>query len=293
MSPLSDTAVRPLIRLALREDRASADATSRAVVPANLRIRARIIAKAPGVLAGGPIALWTFQAFDPSLRCRLIQAEGARLMPGTTILAVEGRARSIMAAERTALNFLGHLSGIATLTRAFVERTRGARAKILDTRKTLPGLRSLEKYAVHVGGGQSHRTSLAEAILIKTNHVKCGMRNAECGMAIRNAVANAKRLKPGKFVEIEVTNLREFKAALQARPNAVLLDNWSLKNIRKAVALRNGTRYTVHGTPLLEVSGGVTLTNVRAIARTGVDRISIGRLTHSAPALDFSLQVLR
>ncbi len=307
MSPLSNTAVRPLIRLALREDRASADATSRAVVPVNLRIRARIIAKAPGILAGGPIVLWTFQAIDSSLRCRLLQPEGARLVRGATILTIEGRARSIMAAERTALNFLMHLSGIATLTAAYAARVRGTRAKIFDTRKTLPGLRVLEKYAVRAGGGQNHRKDLAQAILIKTNHVKCGMRNTsakqiggsammcggECGMAIRNAVANAKRLKLGTFVEIEVTNLNEFKAALATKPDAILLDNWRLTDIRKAVALRNGTRYTVHGSPLLEVSGGVTLKNVRAIARTGVKRISIGRLTHSAPALDFSLKVLR
>ena len=293
MSPLSDTAVRPLIRLALREDRASADATSRAVVPANLRIRAQIIAKAPGILAGGPIARWTFQTIDSSLRCRLIQAEGARLVHGTTILTVEGRVRSILAAERTALNLLGHLSGVATLTRAFLDKTKGTRAKIFDTRKTLPGLRTLEKYAVRAGGGQSHRTSLAEAILIKTNHLRVVSGQwSVTSEIIQRAVRDAQRKAKGKFVEIEVTNLAEFKAALETKPDAILLDNWTTKRIRNAVIFKNHWSLVTGHRSLLEVSGGVTLANVRAIARTGVDRISIGRLTHSAPALDVSLRVI-
>ena len=294
MSPLSNTAVRPLIRLALREDRASADATSRAVVPANLRIRAQIIAKAPGILAGGPVARWTFQAIDPSLRCRLIQAEGTRLVHGTTILTVEGRARSVMAAERTALNFLGHLSGIATLTRAFVERVKPSRAAILDTRKTLPGLRTLEKYAVRAGGGHSHRTSLAEAILIKTNHLRVVSGQwSVTSETIQRAVRDAQQKASRKFVEIEVTNFAEFKAALETKPDAILLDNWTTKRIRDAVIFKNHWSLVTGHRSLLEVSGGVTLKNVRAIAQTGVDRISIGRLTHSVPALDFSLNVLR
>jgi len=294
MSPLSDTAVRPLIRLALREDRASADATSRAVVPVNLRIRARIIAKAPGILAGGPIALWTFQTIDPSLRCRLIQAEGARLVHGTTILTVEGRARSIMAAERTALNFLMHLSGIATLTRAFIDRTRGTHAKIFDTRKTLPGLRALEKYAVHLGGGYNHRANLADAILIKKNHIQCWWKiwgpdspQKDTGHGVLWALTSA-RSYPDTLIGVEVTKKHELRAILnlsaKRMPHLILLDNWRLADIRRAVALRGGARR-----PLLEVSGGVTLKNVRAIAKTGVDRISIGCLTHSAPALDCSL----
>ena len=166
MRPPTRHTIIPLIKIALREDRASHDLTSRAVLPPNTRIRARIIAKASGILAGGPVAGWVFQVFDPSLRCRLAAKEGSHLKRSQTILIVEGRARSILAAERTALNLLGHLCGIATLTREYVRRTRGTRAKILDTRKTLPSLRLLEKYAVRVGGGRNHRAGLDEAILI-------------------------------------------------------------------------------------------------------------------------------
>ena len=280
MAPLSRKALLPLIKAALREDRARHDATSRAVLPAALRIRARIIAKAPGILAGVKLAALVFTTLDPSLRCRLHRRSGAALKLGTPILTVEGRARSIFAAERTALNFLGHLSGVATLTRAFVDRARGTRARILDTRKTLPGLRALEKYAVRAGGGTNHRSDLAEAILIKTNHLKALGRS----QTIPKAIAKTRSVRPKNFVEVEVANLREFKAALGAKPDAILLDNWRLPDIRTAVLLRKSTI-------LLEVSGGVTLANVRAIAKTGVDRISIGRLTHSAPSLDVSLEV--
>jgi len=283
MGPLTPRAISRLLARALAEDAASHDATSRAVIPAALRIRACIVSRAPGVLAGVKAAALAFTTLDRSLRCRLHRRSGASVAPGTTILTIEGRARSIFAAERTALNLLGHLSGIATLTAAFARRARGTRARIFDTRKTLPGLRALEKDAVRAGGGQSHRGDLSEAILIKTNHLKAlGGRRA-----IQQAVSRAKRARPRKFVEIEVTNLSELKQALAARPDGILLDNWRLPAIRKAVALRKGRR------PLLEVSGGVTLATVRAIARAGVERISIGRLTHSAPSLDVSLKVMR
>ena len=232
------------------------------------------------------------------MRCRPRVASGAAVSPGQTLLTVEGRARAVFAAERTALNCLMHLSGIATLTRAYVDRVRGTRAAILDTRKTLPGLRALQKYAVRAGGGHSHRADLSQAVLIKTNHLralrggKFGVRNAEFGTTIQEAITRAKRLHPRRFVEIEVANMREFTAALRARPDAMLLDNWSLRNIKRAVRLRDAAFRTPHSALPLEVSGGVTLDNVRAIARTGVDRLSIGRLTHSAPSLDCSLQVM-
>ena len=296
MPPVSRKALLPLIKVALREDRARQDLTSRAVLPASLRIRTRIVAKSPGILAGVKLAALVFTTLDPSLRCRLHRHSGATLKQGTVILTVEGRARSIFAAERTALNFLGHLSGIATLTRTFMDRARGTRARILDTRKTLPGLRALEKDAVRAGGGMSHRSSLSDAILIKTNHIKAMAREAylvKREACVEQAVRQAKRVANGKFVEVEVTNISEFRVALRARPRAILLDNWAITDIRKAVRLRR----TLHANTLirftqLEVSGGITLANVRAIARTGVDRISIGRLTHSAPALDMSLQVI-
>ncbi len=284
MRSLSRAATAPLIQQALHEDAAGHDVTSRATLPATLRIRARIVAHAPGVLAGSPLALQTFTMVDPSLRCRLVRAEGSTLTKGSTVLTVTGTARSIFAAERTALNLLGHLSGIATLTAEFVRRTRGTQARILDTRKTLPGLRLIEKYAVRIGGGVTHRTTLNDAILIKTNHFRALGSLRERTQLIRAATARAKRVRPKRFVEVEVTTLREFQAALAAQPDAILLDNWRTADIHKAVALRGRG-------PLLEVSGGVTLANVRAIANTDVDRISIGRLTHSASSLDLSLEV--
>ena len=289
-SDLSRHATLPLIRLALREDAAARDVTSRAILAPNARIRARIIAKASGILAGGQVAAWTFQAVDPRLRCILKRRDGAQLSRGTVIMTIEGRARAIFAAERTALNVLGHLSGTATLTRRFVRRA--GRAAILDTRKTLPGLRALEKHAVRAGGGQSHRNDLAEAVLIKTNHLRAiSHQPSAISQAIREAVQRAKRQARTQFIEIEVTNLQQLKAALEANPGVILLDNWRLANIRKAVALRHSSLIAHHSSSLLEVSGGVTLANVRAIASAGVDRISIGRLTHSAPSLDVSLHV--
>jgi nicotinate-nucleotide pyrophosphorylase (carboxylating) len=281
MTDLTPRAVLPIIRQALAEDRAQQDITSRIVVPADQRLTARIVAKSSGIVAGIQIAILTFQTLDPSLRCRQHVRSGSKVRSGTAILTVQGRARSIFAAERTALNFVMHLSGIATLTRAFVDRARGTRAKILDTRKTLPGLRALAKYAVHAGGGRNHRVDLADAILIKTNQLR-----AVPEQTISHAIAEAKRVRPRRFVEIEVASMDEFQTALAAQPDAILLDNWLPAAIRNAVKLRRGRK------PLLEVSGGVTLANVRALARTGVDRISIGRLTHSAPALDCSLKIL-
>ena len=282
--PLTRKTAQSLIRRALAEDAAGRDITSRAILPANARIRAKIIAKQPGILAGGPLAAWTFQTLDRSLRCRLARRDGAHLSRGQAILTVEGRARSIFAAERTALNFLGHLSGIATLTRRFVERVP-RRVKILDTRKTLPGLRALEKYAVRIGGGDNHRWDLEDAVLIKTNHLKALGRSRAA--AIEQAIRRARWHARGKRVEVEVTNRAEFEAALLARPDAILLDNWPVARLREAVRLR-GRRRSLR----LEASGGVTLANIRAVGRSGVDDISIGRLTHSAPALDVSLKVI-
>ena len=292
MDAFGRKALLPLIKAALREDQASRDITSQAVIPPGLRIRARVLAGEAGVLAGVKLAALVFTTQDRWLRCRLHLHSGAALSPGKTILTIEGRARSIFAAERTALNLLGHLCGIATLTRAYVRRAGGTKAAILDTRKTLPGLRALEKDAVRAGGGQSHRSDLAEAVLIKTNHLRvasCVPRRASKTI-IRDLIRTARQKTGGKFVEIEVSGFKEFRAALEAGPDAILLDNWRISNIRRAVRLRT-THDARRRTPL-EVSGGVTLANIRAIARTGVDRISVGRLTHSAPSLDVALKVL-
>ncbi len=287
-----------LLKTALREDGAASDLTSRRVLPNRAMARARIVARANGVLAGGEVAARVFRVLNPSLRCRVRRRDGVPVRRGQVLLTVEGRAASILAAERTALNLLGHLSGIATLTAAYVRRAQGTRVKIFDTRKTLPGLRVLQKYAVHAGGGCSHRASLRDAVLIKTNHLRVlegrelGIRNVEFGMVIQRAIKQAKGRRPRNFVEVEVRNLKECQAALAARPDAILLDNWRLKHIRRAVWLRNSAFRIPHSALLLEVSGGVTLANIRAIARTGVERISVGRLTHSAPALDVALEVI-
>lgn len=280
-----------LIRHALREDIGPGDLTSHAVIPVDLRIRARILAKQRGVVAGVNLAVLAFAAVDRHARVHVLKHSGQAVAPGDTILTVEGSARAIFAAERVALNFLGHFSGIATLTSRFVRQTQGTRAKILDTRKTIPGLRLLQKQAVTAGGGQSHRLGLFDAVLIKTNHLRVmsGEWRVMSEKAIRKAVSKARQIQPKKMIEIEVVNLKEFRAALAAKPDAILLDNWRLADIKKAVALHSSL--TTRHSPLIEVSGGVTLSNVRAIAKTGVDRISIGRLTHSAPSLDVSLEV--
>jgi nicotinate-nucleotide pyrophosphorylase (carboxylating) len=290
---LPKSPILAVIRRALAEDRARDDVTSRTILPATLRIQARIVAKASGILAGGPVAAWTFHACDPSLRVAIQRREGRPLARGHTILVIEGRAQPILAAERTALNVMGHLCGIATLTAAFVRQVRGTRAMIYDTRKTLPGLRILEKYAVRVGGGHNHRSDLSEAILIKTNHVlACSVQRTADSEKIRQLIVEAKRKAKGKFIEVEVQNFSEFKAALEAKPHAILLDNWPIGSIRRAMRFLHPGRSTLNARPLIEVSGGVTLDNVRAVAKTGVDRISIGRLTHSAPSLDVSLKIL-
>jgi nicotinate-nucleotide pyrophosphorylase (carboxylating) len=280
-----------LLKTALSEDVARNDITSRSVLPRKSRIKATIITKEPGILAGIDLAVRVFRLSDKGLSARTLKRDGNAIKSGQTVLTVEGNARSIFAAERTALNVLGHLSGVATLTRAYVQRVRGTRARIFDTRKTLPGLRALEKAAVRAGGGHNHRADLSDAILIKTNHLRAigGGREA----AVARAVAAAKRSRSHRFVEVEVVSLRELRVALAAQPDAILLDNWRLPAIRRAVALRRRTSRATRQPPLLEVSGGVTLANVRAIAHTGVERISIGRLTHSAPTLDVSLEVVR
>ncbi|MDP3722775.1 MAG: carboxylating nicotinate-nucleotide diphosphorylase [Candidatus Omnitrophota bacterium] len=282
--------------MALAEDAARNDITSRSVIPQKSRIKAAIVAQESGMLAGIDVVARVFTLQDNNLSVRALKKDGSVLKRGQAVLTVEGSARSLFAAERTALNLLGHLSGIATLTSQFVRRVRPFNVTILDTRKTLPGLRRLEKYAVRVGGGQNHRMDLQDDILIKTNHVQAVAReaylvkrNERRALLIQRTIRQAKQRHPGKFVEIEVVNLKEFKAALAEKPHAILLDNWPLRSIRLAVRLRDAlhaSRFT-----LLEVSGGVTLANVRAIAATGVERISIGRLTHSAPSLDVALHL--
>ena len=270
-----DPAILELVDRALAEDVGGGDLTTRAVVPEGTSIRASIVQKAPGVLAGLEVARAVFERADPNVAFEATAAEGIWREDGS-VASLEGPATGILAAERTALNFLGLLSGVATLTARFVAAVEGTGARILDTRKTVPGLRALQKAAVVTGGGTSHRAGLHDAILVKENHVRAAGGIAE---AARRAVAGA---PPGVLVEVEVETLGELDAALEAGVGRVLLDNMGLPELRAAVERASGRAQ-------LEASGGITLENVRAVAEAGVDFISVGALTHSAPALDLSL----
>jgi nicotinate-nucleotide pyrophosphorylase (carboxylating) len=267
--------MQELIDRALAEDLGSGDVTTLAVVPANAPARARIEQKAPGVIAGLQAAETVFRRLDPGLRWRAHVAEG-EWREGGLVAEVAGSATWILAGERVALNFLGRLSGVATLTARYVKAIEGTGARILDTRKTTPGLRALEKQAVVAGGGHNHRTGLFDAMLVKENHSALGGGVAE---ATRKALAAAPE---GMVVEIECTTLDEVDEALEAGAKSILLDNMTLDEMREAVARAKGRAET-------EASGGVNLDAVRAIAGTGVDWISVGAVTHSAPALDLSM----
>jgi nicotinate-nucleotide pyrophosphorylase (carboxylating) len=285
-SPAETAACRALMELALAEDLGGAgDRTSLATIPATATATAAFVARSPGVVAGLPAAAMVCHAVDPTLTFIVSTPDGSKCERSTTLATVAGPLRAILAAERTALNFLQRLSGVATLTRTFVSLVGGTRARVLDTRKTTPGWRLLEKYAVRMGGGTNHRLGLHDGILIKDNHL------AGIGGDIRKAV-EAARAFPGNEslpVEVEVDTLSQLEAAFAAAADIVLLDNMPLADLRMAVARRDAIAPTV----LLEASGGVNVGSVREIAATGVDRISVGALTHSAPALDIGLDYLR
>ncbi len=274
-----------LANLALDEDLGTAgDRTSIATIPESFTAQAAFVARSPGVVAGLPAAAQVCALLDPALVFRTSVQDGAFIERGTMLAVISGPTRSVLAAERTALNFLQRLSGVATLTRLFVDIIAGYSAKILDTRKTTPGWRLLEKYAVRMGGGENHRMGLYDGILIKDNHL------AGIGGDIRSAV-QAARAYPGNEgipVEIEVDNLEQLEVALAVRPDIVLLDNMTTAQLTAAVALRDRVAVGM----LLEASGGVNLATVREIAATGVERISVGAITHSAPALDIGLDYL-
>jgi nicotinate-nucleotide pyrophosphorylase (carboxylating) len=278
------TACQRLLRLALDEDLGrTGDLTSRAVIPADLQGQAVFIARAPGVLAGLPAAALVFAALDDRVQFTPLVEDEALLTKGDRLATVRGPMRAILAGERTALNFMQRLSGVATQTRRHVDAVAGLRCKVLDTRKTTPGWRLLEKYAVRKGGGDNHRLGLHDGILIKDNHLAALSPKGRIGDAIRAA-----RQVATVPVEVEVDNLEQLDAALAAKPDMVLLDNMTLDALREAVRRRNAAAPGV----LLEASGGVTLQTIRAIAETGVDRISVGALTHSAVALDIALDYL-
>ncbi|WP_018290641.1 carboxylating nicotinate-nucleotide diphosphorylase [Verrucomicrobium sp. 3C] len=278
---------REAVRRALQEDLGQGDVTSSGFLPKEASCRAEILAKERGVVCGLPVVQAVFrEVSQESLQMEWAREEGALVEAGATVLSVSGPAAQILAAERTALNFLQHLSGVATLTRRFVERIDGTGARLLDTRKTLAGLRSLEKYAVRRGGGANHRVSLGDHVLVKDNHLALlkaaypGSWSKELGLR----ADRIRRLRPLVRVEVEAQSLEEV-AELRSLPlDLLLLDNMSVEELQRAVRI-------VDGRMRLEASGGVSLENVRAIAQTGVDFISVGALTHSAKAMDFSLRV--
>ncbi len=279
---MMDSRIKLLIQLALSEDIGLKDLTSEAVVEEKLRGKAIIIAKQPGVLAGLSVAKKVFQIINPPATFNALKQDGERIKKGDKVASVQGRVKSILLGERTALNFLQRLSGIATLTAKYVEKIKGTKTKILDTRKTTPGLRGLEKYAVRVGGGQNHRMGLFDMILIKENHIKAVGEIAE-------AIKRAKRRYPRRIVEVEVRSLSQLKEAIECNPNWIMLDNLKISQMKRTVKLIRSLNPAIK----IEASGGVNLKNVKRIAQTGVDFISVGALTHSAPALDMSLILLQ
>jgi nicotinate-nucleotide pyrophosphorylase (carboxylating) len=275
--PLPELLIAPIVRAALAEDLGRAgDVTAQACIPAEASFTAVFASRKAGVIAGLDCARLAMLELDPRATFAPLVADGAVVAPGAQLAKVDANARALLSAERTGLNLLGRLSGIATLTNAYVQAVAGTRARIVDTRKTTPGLRALEKYAVRCGGGVNHRFGLDDAILIKDNHIAaCG----SVGEAVRRAKAFAGHLMK---VEVEVDGLDQLDAALEHGPDVVMLDNFSLDDLREAVR-------RAHGRVVLEASGGVNLDTVRAIAETGVDVISVGALTHSVSVLDIGL----
>jgi nicotinate-nucleotide pyrophosphorylase (carboxylating) len=282
MESLNALQVKRLIRQAIAEDRIRQDITTRTLIPVTQSGKAHVMAKASGIIAGIEIARQVFLNVDSKLKITVLIQDGTEVKPGDTIATVEGDTASILEGERVALNFLQRLSGIASETNSYVKALRGLSVQIMDTRKTMPGLRTLEKYAVRIGGGVNHRMNLADGILIKDNHITALRRN---GLDIKEIVSRARQKSPhGLKIEIEVTTSKEAAQAAEAGADILLLDNMNIKQMRRVVEL-------IGGRALIEASGGITLENVRAVAETGVDRISIGALTHSAKALDISLEL--
>jgi len=278
MTPDSIAAqVRQDVERALQEDVGSGDLTA-SLIPQGRRAHARILARESAVICGAPWAEAALRAIDPSVQLTWHVAEGQRCAPDQVVLEMQGDARALLSAERTAINFLQLLSGVATKTATYVDAVKGTRAAIVDTRKTIPGLRLAQKYAVRVGGGVNHRIGLHDAVLIKENHIAAAGGIAPVLRAAQAAAAQA------AFIEIEVETLAQLREALDAGAKMVLLDNMPLPTLREAVSINAGRA-------ILEISGGVTLDGLRALAETGVDRISIGGLTKDVKATDFSMRI--
>lgn len=281
---LKASLIDPLVKIALKEDIGSKDITTSALVSRSLPIKADIEFKQAGVICGIEIAERVFRLIDENLRFLPVAKDGEWAEKGREVAYIEGSGASILIAERTALNFIGHLSGIATKTKAFVDKVKGTNAKIMDTRKTAPGLRIFEKYAVHIGGGTNHRFGLYDQVLIKDNHLRI-LRNE----ALLNIISRVKQsILKKTILGVEVKNMAELKEAMKSKADYILLDNMSVDMIREAVAHKKKINSKIE----LEVSGGVKLENVREYAETGVERISIGALTHAAPSIDVSLDIV-
>jgi len=279
--PLPAIILDPIVRLALSEDLGRAgDLTTDATIAAGTQMSVVIAARQPGVIAGLDVAAHALSLIDPTVRLEIHKGDGAAVKPGDIVAELNGSARSILTAERTMLNFIGRLSAVATMTRAYVEKVAHTDATIVCTRKTTPGHRALEKRAVRCGGGTAHRYGLDDAVLIKDNHIAAC--DGSVALALERAKAYAGHLR---MIEIEVDTLDQFEEALKHGPHAVLLDNMSPETLRRAVEMNQG-RVT------LEASGGVNLDTVASIAETGVDFISVGALTHSAPNLDVGMDVV-
>ncbi len=275
--PLTKKETTAIVAAALQEDDTKHDITTAATVLSNRRARCHLVARQTGVIAGLALASEAFEQLDPAVTIRIEREDGARIQPDTPVMFLSGHARGLLSAERVALNFVQRLSGIATLTARYVEAVAGTGARILDTRKTTPLLRRLERYAVRAGGGLNHRFDLSAAVLIKDNHL------AAVDGDIALAVSRARAVAPaGIRVEVECDTLDQVRAAIDAGVDVIMLDNMRLMELRQAVELVDQRAVT-------EASGGIALDTVRLIAETGVDWISVGALTHSAPALDLAL----
>lgn len=274
-----------IIREALREDIGKKDITTSLIIPKNKYARGVLLAKEECIICGIGIVAFVFKVQDRNIKFKPLVADGQKIKRGEVIARLFGKAQSILTAERVALNFLSFLSGIATKTREYVEAVKPYKVKIMDTRKTIPAFRELEKYAVRIGGGFNHRFSLDEMVLIKDNHIKI----LGSGFWVLGMEERIKRIKkdfPKIKIEIEVKNLKEFKETLRLNPDIIMLDNMKITDIKKAVKVKKSLL------PELEASGGITIKNIKEIASTGVDLISIGALTHSVQAIDISLEIL-
>lgn len=276
---LNPIAVEEIVRRALLEDIGPGDITTEATVPADKLCTAVIIAKEDGVLCGQPVAQMVFRVLDPSLTYEILVPEGSKVTSGTEVARITGNARSVLTAERVALNFLQRMSGIATVTRRLADSIKYYHARLVETRKTTPGLRILEKYAVRVGGGLNHRYGLHDAILIKDNHIAVAGGVRQAIVAARKVASHTSR------VEVEVDTLEQLQEALDGGADIILLDNMDSETMRRAVDMTAGKA-------ILEASGGITAANLEDVARTGVDIISMGALTHSVKSLDISLDIV-